>query len=245
MNSKQAQAKRLKMAERARQQKDLHFPQVHADWLWHRTTNDGFTTLPRTLPIVMEIIDALSKGHPAGHVLLTLWCRSPDHALLTIENPAIMASESGFSGLRAVDSWRRRMRVLVDLGFIQAKAGPAGDFHYVLLLNPNWSVEVRDKMWGDVPKASYAKFLDRIMDIGAFGEITAVRANIERWQREAAAAAAPPPPPPPLQGESMTHAPLPSIALPPLPTPTSPTGSGTTQEGSEEVATPPKPTDIT
>ena len=203
MNAKQSNAKRLKMADRARQQKDLHFPEIHEDWLWHRNRNDGYTTLPRTMPIIMEIIDALSKGQPAGHVLFTLWCRAPDHALVTIENPAIMANEAGFSGNRAVDSWRRRMRVLVDLGFIHAKGGPAGDYHYVLLKNPNWVVEQRHKMWGDVPKTSYAKFLDRAMEVGAFGDIEGVRVLMERWRLEllaaqqAANAPLPPPPPPP------------------------------------------------
>jgi hypothetical protein len=187
VNAKQSNAKRMKMAERARQQKDLHFPEVHEDWLWHRSRNDGYTTLPRTMPIVMEIIDALSKGQPAGHVLLTLWCRSPDHALVTIENPAIMASEAGFSGERAVDSWRRRMRKLVELGFINAKSGPAGDFHYVLLKNPNWVVEARRNLYGDVPGACYAKFLDRAMEVGAFGEIEVVRGYAEAWKQQLAA----------------------------------------------------------
>lgn len=187
MNSKQASAKRLKMADRARQQKDLHFPEVPEEWLWHRSRNDGYTSLPRTMPIVMEIVDAMSKGQPAGHTLLTLWCRAPDHALVTIENPKIIASETGFSGERDVDSWRRRMRRLVELGFIRAKAGPSGDYHYVLLVNPNWLVEWRRQAYGDVPNSSYAKFLDRAMDVGAFGEIEAARVSVEQWRQALAA----------------------------------------------------------
>ena len=198
-NGKQSTARRMKMAERARQQKDLHFPEIHEDWLWHRTRNDGFTTMPRTMPLIMEAVDALSGGHPAGQVLLTLWCRAPDHALVTIESPAVFAAESGFSGLRAVDSWRRRMRKLVDLGFIVAKPGAAGDFHYVLLLNPHWAIERRQRGVKDIPASIYNRFVERVMDVGAFGEIETIQGHLARWEQEAAAssAAAPAAPPPP------------------------------------------------
>lgn len=203
-NGKQSATRRMKMAERARQQKDLHFPNIHEDWLWHRTRNDGFTTMPRTMPLVMEAINALSGGHPAGQVLLTLWCRAPDHALITVESPAVFAAESGFSGLRAVDSWRRRMRKLVELGFIVVKPGASGEFHYVLLLNPNWAMELRQHYSKAIPASIYNRFIERVMDVGAFGEIETVRGHFPRWDQEAAAAstpaAAPPapevPPPP-------------------------------------------------
>src|SRR5690606_31982026 len=100
-NQKQAATKRLKMSERAQQQLDLHFAGFPSQWLWRRKTNDGFTTLPRTLPLVMQAVDAQSKGQPAGHALFCLWARSPDHPLVTIENPATFASEAGFYGERA------------------------------------------------------------------------------------------------------------------------------------------------
>ena len=198
------------MAERARQQKELHFPNILEDWLWHRTRNDGFTTMPRTMPLIMEAVDALSGGHPAGQVLLTLWCRAPDHALITIESPAVFAAESGFSGLRATDSWRRRMRKLAELGLIVAKPGASGDFHYVLLLNPHWAIEYRQHRVKDIPASIYTRFIERVMDVGAFGEIETVRSHIQRWDQEATAAAAasaakvPPPPPPELPANGGT-----------------------------------------
>lgn len=39
-NSKQSQSRRLKMAERAQQQLDLHFPHVPPTLLWRRKSND-------------------------------------------------------------------------------------------------------------------------------------------------------------------------------------------------------------
>ena len=140
-NAKQSQSRRPKMTERAQQQLELHFPEVLAELLWRRKTNDGFTTVPRTLPIVMQAIDATSKGMPSGHSLFCLWSRAPDSPLVAVENPATFAAETGFTGERSVDTWRKRMRTLRDLGFILTKSGASGEFHYILLLNPNIAVE--------------------------------------------------------------------------------------------------------
>ena len=173
--AKQASSKRLKMSERAEQQLLLLFPEIAQQRLWKRKTNDGFTTLPRTLPIVMQAIDHQTKGQPAGHTLFCLWARSPDHPLVTIEHPATFASEAGFDGVRAVDTWRRRMKTLHKLGFIIPRRGASGDFHYVLLLNPNMAVEW---MWtqGLVQAELYARFLARLTEIGGYGDIEAIRA---------------------------------------------------------------------
>ncbi|MCO1372479.1 hypothetical protein L0Z42_18435 [Burkholderia multivorans] len=192
-NGKQASARRLKMAERAQQLQDLHFPGVSEVWLWHRKRNDGFITIPRTLPIVMQAIDAQSKGTPAGHTLFCLWARSPDHPVLSIDNTSTFAAEAGFVGERAVDTWRRRMRKLRELNFVQAKPGASGEFHYVLLLNPNAVMEWMRSV-GRVQDELYSRFIERATDVGAFGEIEAIRASLA----EAAAAATKPavaPPP--------------------------------------------------
>ena len=198
-NSKQASTKRLKMAERAETQREILFPEVHTSWLWHRKKNDGFITIPRTLPIVMEVIDSLSKSQPAGHTYFGLWCRSPDHPVVTIENPAIFASEAGFKGERAVDTWRRRMKTLRELEFILTKGGAAGDFHYVLLLNPNMAVENLRSL-GKVQEALYAKFHDRTLEVGSYGEIEELRkAKAAKAAAIQAAAQTPPLPSPAVQ----------------------------------------------
>lgn len=181
-NGKQASTKRMKMAERAQQQMSIHFPGMAGVWIWHRKTNDGYTTAPRTLPIAMQAIDAQSKGQPAGHTLWCLWARSPDHALITIENPSTFASEAGFVGERAIDTWRKRMKKLRELNFIQTKPGPSGEFHYVLLLNPNCAMEWMRRS-GLMQDGIYARFIDRSIEIGAFGEIEALH---EFWKTQEA-----------------------------------------------------------
>lgn len=189
-NGKQSTVKRMKMAERAQIQLDLHFPGWPPEILWTRKTNDGFITIPRTMPIVMQAIDMQSKGTPAGHTLFCLWARSPDNPLVTIESATTFAAEAGFVGERAVDTWRKRMKRLRELSMISTKPGPSGDFHYVLLLNPNTGVEWM-RSHGLVQDGLYARFVERMADIGAYGELEAVQALWKRmWEAQQGAAAA-------------------------------------------------------
>mgnify|MGYP003377855590 CR=1 FL=1 len=185
-NGRQAAAKRLSMAERAQQMLDLHFPGADARYMWHRKVNDGFSTIPRTLPIVMQAVDAVSKGKPPGHVLFCLWSRSPDNPLIMIENPSTFAAEAGFNGERAVDTWRKRMKRLRELSMIMTKPGASGEFHYVLLINPNTGVEWM-RSHGMVQDGLYGRFIDRMAEVGAIGEIEGIR---EYWAEQVAAAEA-------------------------------------------------------
>ena len=188
-NAKQSAKRRLTMAERAQQLMLVHFPSIPEALKWTRKTHDGFSTIPRTLPIAMQIIDADSKGQPAGHVLFCLWARMPDHSVITIENPSTFAAEAGFLGERAVDTWRRRMRKLRELNFIMAKPGASGEFHYVMLINPNAAVEWM-RNHSKVQDGLYSRFIERLPEIGAYGDIEALHAYwAELKEAEMAAAA--------------------------------------------------------
>lgn len=185
-NSKQSQTRRLKMSERAQQQLALHFPDVPETLLWRRKSNDGFTTVPRPLPIAMQAIDETSKGAPAGHSLFCLWARAPDNPLVIVENPATFAAETGFTGERATDTWRKRMRRLRELGFIRTKPGPSGEFHFILLLNPNIAVEMMRRN-GQVQDGLYGRFIERVADVGAAGDWTAHQEALAAAAKAAAA----------------------------------------------------------
>lgn len=185
---KQSRRRRLNMTERAEEQMKIQFPDYPGDLLWKRSRNHGFSTIPRTLPLAMQAIDAQTKGQPAGHVLLCLWIRAPDHPLLTIDSPNVFATEAGFEGERAVDTWRRRMRSLRDLGFIETKEGSTGDFHYVLLLNPNIGVEKLQRQ-GKTQTSFYGRFRDRLIDIGAERDIQDYDEYLERQELERASMA--------------------------------------------------------
>jgi len=56
------------------------------------------------------------------------------------------------------------MRSLVDLGFIDAKEGPAGPFHFVLLFNPHKVVwDLRDR----IQQSTFRQLQARAIEIGA------------------------------------------------------------------------------
>lgn len=75
-----------------------------------------------------------------------------------------LAFEAGFSGERAVTTWRQKMQSLVDLGFIDARAGSSGDFHFVLVYNPHWVVW---KLKTRIQEQAFMQLADRAVDIGA------------------------------------------------------------------------------
>lgn len=159
------QAKKVSKAqEKAKALRDSCWPDLDEQKLWNRKSVSGFTTIPRTLPLIMNIIDALSKNKPAGRAYFVLWCRTFDHSLLVIDNPMTLAAEAGFSGERALSTWKDRMRLLVELGFIDAKEGPAGAYHYVLLFNPHkvvWDLKNR------IQENTFRQLQTRAIEIGA------------------------------------------------------------------------------
>jgi hypothetical protein len=158
-------AKRIsKGKERALLMRTEYWPDVPGKHLWDRTKCSGFTTVPRTLALIMTIIDSLSKNQPAGRVYFGLWCRTYDESVVIIENPMSLAFEAGFSGERAVTTWRQRMQALKELGFIDSKPGSSGEFHFVLLYNPHWAVwKLRPK----IQEQAFMQLQDRAMEIGA------------------------------------------------------------------------------
>ena len=159
------QAKTVSKAqEKAKALRDSCWPDLDEQKLWNRKSVSGFTTIPRTLPLIMNIIDALSKNKPAGRAYFVLWCRTFDHSLLVIDNPMTLAAEAGFSGERALSTWKDRMRLLVELGFIDAKEGPAGAYHYVLLFNPHKVVwDLRNR----IQENTFRQLQTRAIEIGA------------------------------------------------------------------------------
>lgn len=146
------------------------FPHVTEEHLWVRTVNDGYTTLPRTMPLLMNLINDLSKGVsggksvPAGKTYLTLWCRVFDEGMVRIDNEPVAAAEAGYAGERNVSTWREHIRVLKELNFIDAAEGPAGPYQYIVIFNPYHVVK---KLKEQIQKATYIAIYQRALEIGA------------------------------------------------------------------------------
>jgi hypothetical protein len=120
--------------------RDQLFPDVSEEQLWNRKEFTGFTTIPRTLSLVLRIVDGLNEKS-AGRVYFDLWCRAFDDYFIDVRDEYEFAYSSGYSGQRAIRSWRERMGVLTEHGFIQVALTAGGRYRHVLLLNPHPVIE--------------------------------------------------------------------------------------------------------
>jgi hypothetical protein len=144
------------------------WPEVTSKMLWDRTERNGFATVPRALPLIMNIMDDLSgKGFPVGQTYFEMWCRLYDELFLTLNRPEEMAFYAGFTGQRAVRTWKDRVKRLADLGFIDLKSGPLGDMSYAIFFNP-YHVIKRAYLKGLVAEDKYRALVIRMNEIGAF-----------------------------------------------------------------------------
>jgi len=139
-----------------------------ASWLWDRNANKGFATIPKTMPLILQVMDEMSKGKPLSATYLGLWCATWDNSFVNISKPQEMAHGAGFSGQRAEYTWSARMKVLHELGFIGIKPGKSGAISHVIIWNPH--LVIRDHHEKGTPglvEATYNMLLDRALEIGA------------------------------------------------------------------------------
>ena len=144
------------------------WPDISAEMLWSWKTRKGFVPIPRLMPLMMGIMDDLSgKGFPVGQTYLELWSRLYDELFLTLNRPEEMAFHAGFSGQRALRTWKDRVKRLAELGFIDVKPGPLGELSYVIFLNP-YHVIKRAYLKGQVSETKWQALVIRTNEIGAF-----------------------------------------------------------------------------
>jgi hypothetical protein len=145
------------------------WPEVNFDArLWHRKRSDGFTTIPRTMPLVISIIDDLTKGGPAGLTYLELWCRGFDEMYVSLTRSKELAFHSGFTGQRAERTWAEKIRKLNELGFISVKEGQAGPLSHAIIFNPYQVIKtLYESGHTGISREKYNALLERAIEIGA------------------------------------------------------------------------------
>ena len=120
------------------------------------------------MPLIMNIMDGLSeKGFPVGQTYLEMWCRLYDELFITLNRPEEMAFYAGFTGQRAVRTWKDRVKRLAELGFIDLKSGPLGDMSYAIFFNP-YHVIKKAYISGKVAEDKFRALVIRANEIGAF-----------------------------------------------------------------------------
>lgn len=185
-----------KIAQRQMELRTKLFPHITEAHLWHRKTHHGFTTIPRTLPLIMSILDDIAEM-PVGATYLELWCRGFDESFVTLTKPREIAFHSGIGGQRQESTWRQRIKKLTELGFIEVAEGAAGAYSYALILNPYLVIRRLYEAGGShIPADKYHALLERALEISAHDMDMP-----DPW--------APPPPAP---------APVATVPMPPAPT---------------------------
>ena len=143
------------------------WPNVANYQIWYRLERDGFVTMPRAMPLIMRIMDHLAgKGVPVSQVYLDIWCRSFDEGFVQLNRADEMAYYSGFSGQRALRTWKDRISKLAELGFIDLKAGPSGQMSYALIYNPYHVIALANSK-GLLLDGMWEALIIRVSEIGA------------------------------------------------------------------------------
>jgi hypothetical protein len=156
-----------KAATRRQQLRDELWP-AEAELLWHRKTEDGYSSIPRTLPLIMTLIDDLKgKGKDASRVYFDLWCRQMDDSFVEVTDEETFAYSCGYTTCgRNIRTWRERVELLRNLGFISILPSGSRKYAYILLRHPHRVVnELREK--GRVREDWWGAYAKRASEIGA------------------------------------------------------------------------------
>jgi len=137
--------------------------------VWKRTEEDGFSTIPRTLPLIGTLIRVLTKDLDASRAYFDLWGRVFDEGLVDVLDEEEFAASCGYptSG-RNVRTWRERIEALVALGLVEVKPKGTKKFGYILLIHPHDAVQrLRKNRKKDIPEWWWSLFSKRVAEIGA------------------------------------------------------------------------------
>lgn len=147
--------------------RDLHWPSA-ASHVWNRKTHKGFATIPKTMPMILKIMDEMTKGAPVSSTYLTLWCSTWDNSFVVLNKHGDMANASGFGGQRGEHTWATRMKKLNELHFIDIKAGKSGPMSNAIIWNPHLVLRWhREQKTPGLTEASYNALVEWALDIGA------------------------------------------------------------------------------
>lgn len=139
------------------------------EFLWNRRENKGFATIPKTLPLILNIMDDMTKGAPVSSTYLALWCATWDNSYVPITKPTEMSIIAGFGGQRGEHTWAGRMKKLQELHFISIKPGKSGPMSHVVIWNPHTIIRYHHDVahTPGLTEASFTGLLERAMEIGA------------------------------------------------------------------------------
>jgi hypothetical protein len=155
------------IAKKQQALRDLHWPNMET-WLWNRKAHRGFTTIPKTMPLILKIMDEMTKGAPVSSTYLALWCNTWDNSFVVLNKPGDLAHASGFGGQRGEHTWATRIKKLQELEFIDIAAGRSGPLGHAIIWNPHYILRWhRHIKTPGLTAASYNALLETALEVGA------------------------------------------------------------------------------
>jgi hypothetical protein len=99
---------------------------------------DGWFKAPRTLPLLLVLLKtkALRGKESPATTYLELLSHHYGGGLIELRAESEHAHAAGFTGARAVRSWKERIAALEKIGFIKTQGLGAQKLKYVLLMHP-------------------------------------------------------------------------------------------------------------
>ena len=147
--------------------RDLHWPGAEAH-LWNRKANKGFTTIPKTMPLILKAMDEITKGAPVSSTYLTLWCCTWDNSFVVLNKAGDMANAAGFGGQRGEHTWAGRMKKLQELHFIDIKPGKSGPMSNAIIWNPHLAIRyLHEQKTPGLTEATYNSLVEWALEVGA------------------------------------------------------------------------------
>ena len=172
--AKKSKRKRKSPVDTAKQYRAMHFPTVKDDDVWDRGRG-GWASVPRPAGLIANVVireahrSKYKSSSAAGTTYTTLWLHYQGHGMARIENEADAALESGYGGERGITTFRRHMRSLKELGFVDYVEESRGRVKWVLLHNP---YQVVKQLYTDshIDKKTYSTMFERADSIGVGDE---------------------------------------------------------------------------
>lgn len=173
-SSRKTKRKRKSPVDTAKQYRATHFPAIKDEDVWDRGRG-GWASVPRPIGLIANVV--IKEAHKskyqtssaAGTTYITVWLHYQGHGMARIESEADAALESGYGGERGITTFRRHMRALKELGFIDFVEESRGRVKWVLLHNP-YQVVKQLYADGQIDKTTYSTMFERADAIGVGDE---------------------------------------------------------------------------
>lgn len=121
--------------------------------VWQGPDETGYFCAPRTLPLFLSVMQqkAISGSQDPAPVYVELMSRNMGEGIIVMVTEDEHAYASGYTGNRATRTWRDRMKILEERGFIKIKSKGGLKYGYVLLFHPTIVVQ-KLKEDGKIPE---------------------------------------------------------------------------------------------